>query len=496
MLLTNSEKKDNNRLEFTVVSDAKEFDDAVTKAYLKEKKQINIPGFRKGKAPLAVIEGMYGPEVFYQGALDELAQPAFEAGIDQGKVNMIGLPAITAADVTEDRCATFTFSVELYPEVELGQYKGLEVTETPVEVTDEEVDAEIENKRKQNARMISADDRAAQMGDTCNIDFDGFLDKEKTDRFDGGKSEGFDLELGSGSFVPGFEDQIVGMKVGEEKDIDITFPTDYVEDLAGKDVVFNVKLNAIKAAELPALDDEFAKDVSEFDTLAEYKDSVKKELTERKETQNKANMRSEAISKAIENMKADVPETMIKSHIDAIIRNFAANYGLSDPSIPTERIAAMLGIDENTMNTAIRPSAVVEAQTELLVNAVIEAEKIEGTEEEINEYINKLAGTVGATVDDIKNYFGMDYIASEYKKEAAMSLIADSAIAVKATKKKATKTTKAKAEKAEAEEKAPKATKTTKTTKSTKSTKAAKEETEEVKEPKKRTSKKKEVEDK
>ena len=475
MLLTNSEKKDNNRLVFTVVTDAKEFDDAVTKAYLKEKKQINIPGFRKGKAPLALIESMYGPEVFYQGALEELAQPAFEAGMDQGKIKMIGVPALTAEDVTDDRCATFTSSVELYPDVTLGQYKGLEVTELSNDVTDAEINEEIDKKRKQNARMISADDRAAKMGDTCNIDFDGFLDKKKTNRFDGGKAEGYDLELGSGSFVPGFEEQIVGMKVGEEKDIDITFPKDYAEELAGKDVVFAVKLNSIKMQELPELDDEFAKDVSEFDTLKEYKESVKKELAERKVAQNKATQRSEAIEKAIENMKADVPETMVKSHMDAIIRNFASNYGFSDPSVPTEKIAAMLGLDENMMNSAIRPSAVKEAQTELLVNAIIDAEKIEGTEEQINEYINKLSGTVGATVDDIKNYFGMDYIAAEYKKEAAMSLIADSAVAVKAPKKKAA------AKKTETAEK-PK--------------KVKKDEAEEVKEPKKRTTKKKEADNK
>ena len=463
MLLTNSEKKD-KRLEFTVVSDAKEFDDAVNTTYLREKKQISIPGFRKGKAPLAVIEGMYGPAVFYQGALDELAQPAFEAGLEQGNIKMIGAPAIVAADVTDERCATYTFSVELYPEVTLGQYKGLEVSAPDTKVTAEEIDSEIEAKRKQNARMISVDDRAAQMGDTCNIDFEGFLDAEKTQPFDGGKGDNYDLELGSNSFVPGFEDQLVGLNIGDEKDINITFPEEYVEDLAGKDVVFHVKINEIKYSELPELDDEFAKDVSEFDTLDEFKESIKKDLQERKDEQGKAEIRNEALLKAIDNMTADVPETMVRSHIDAIIRNFAANYGLSDPEIPTETIASMLGIDENTMNTAIRPSAENEAKMELLVNAIIEAENIEGTEEELNEYINKISGTVNATVDDIKNYFGMDYIRNEFKKEQAMSLVADSAV-VKATKKS---TAKKAADKDESAEEKPKKKTTSKKTAETK----------------------------
>ena len=434
MLLTGSEKKE-KRLEFTVVSDAKEFDDAVTKTYLKEKKDIVIRGFRKGKVPLAIIESMYGPDVFYQGALDELVQDAFDAGIEQGQINMIGVPALVNADVTPERCASYTFSVELYPEVKLGQYKEIEVTDPGFKVTADDVNTEIEAVRKQNARLISVDDRPAQMGDTCNIDFEGFLDKEKTDAFDGGKGENYDLELGSNSFVPGFEEQLVGMSVGEEKDIDIKFPDEYVDELAGKDVVFHVTVNEIKFSELPELDDEFAKDVSEFDTLKEYKDSVKKNISERKEQQNKATLRNEAIMKAIDNMEVEVPETMIRAHIDAIIRNFASNYGISDPQISTETLASMLGIDEQTMNNAIRPSAETEAKTEILVGAVIKAENIEGTEEELNEYMTRMSEAVGATVDELKNYFGMDYITDEFKKEKALNLIADSAIVKKAAKK-------------------------------------------------------------
>ena len=430
MILKNSEKKENNRLEFQVESDNAEFEQAIRKAYQKNKGQISIPGFRRGKAPLTVIEGMYGREVFYQDALDELAQPAFDKGIEEGSINFIGMPSILAADVSDERTAVYTFSVELYPEVELGQYKGLEVEKVPVEVSEEEVDREIESVRKRNARKLSVDDRPARKGDTANIDYEGFLDPEKMNPFDGGKGENHDLELGSGSFVPGFEDQVIGMSVGEEKDINITFPKDYAEDLAGKDVVFHVKVNSITYPELPELDDDFAQDVSEFDTLGEYKASVRKNLEERRGEQAKAAFRSAAIEKACDNLKADLPETMVKAHIESIIRNFASNYGVNDPKMQVETLASMLGIDEETMKTAIRPNAERETKVELLVNAIIDAEKIEGTEEELNAYIEKISGSVGASADEIKKYFGMDYIQSEFKKEKAMDIIADSAVAV------------------------------------------------------------------
>lgn len=434
MILKNSEKKDNNRLEFTVETDAAEFDKAVKTAYNKNKNQIAIPGFRKGKAPLQVIEGMYGKEVFYQDALDELAQPAFDKGIEDGKVDFIGMPSIVAADVTEERTAVFTFSVELYPEVELGQYKGIEVEKVPTDVSDEDVAAEIETIRKRNARKLAVEGRNAEMGDTANINFEGFLDAEKTQPFDGGKGENYDLTLGSGSFVPGFEEQIVGMAVEEEKDIAIKFPDDYAESLAGKDVVFHVKVNNLTYSELPELDDDFAADVSEFDTLDEYKAFVRKDLEEKKAENAKNMVRSAAIEKACENMKVEVPETMIKSHLDAMIRNFAANYGLNDPQMPMEKLTEMMGLDEETINNSIRPNAVKETKVELLVKAVIKAENIEATEEGMNEYVAKVAEQVGASVEEIRKYFGEEYITEEYKKEAAMELIANAAVVVEEKK--------------------------------------------------------------
>lgn len=430
MILKNSEKKENNHLQFVVESDSQEFENAINKAYLKNKKQINIPGFRKGKAPLAVIEGMYGPEVFYQDALDELCGSAFESGIKTAEINFIGMPSIVSADVSETRTAVFTFDVELYPEAQLGEYKGLEVVKPDVSVSKDEIEAEIANEQKKNARMVSVDDRPAQIGDKTNIDFEGFLDKEKTNPFDGGKGENYDLELGSNSFVPGFEEQIVGMNIGETKDINITFPKEYVENLAGKDVVFTVKLNSITFPELPEIDDEFAKDVSEFDTLKEYKDDIKKNLKKRKEDQGKAIIRAEAVNKACDNMKCDVPETLVKSKLEEIIRNFAANYGVSDSKIDVQTLASMLGIDEETMNNTLRPTAEAQAKSDILINAVIKAEKLEATSDDVKEYAQKMADNYSVKVEDIMTYYGEDMLKEELLKDKAIDIIADSAVLI------------------------------------------------------------------
>ena len=430
MILKNSEKKENNHLQFVVESDSQEFENAINKAYLKNKKQINIPGFRKGKAPLAVIEGMYGPEVFYQDALDELCGSAFESGIKTAEINFIGMPSIVSADVSETRTAVFTFDVELYPEAQLGEYKGLEVVKPDVSVSKDEIEAEIANEQKKNARMVSVDDRPAQIGDKTNIDFEGFLDKEKTNPFDGGKGENYDLELGSNSFVPGFEEQIVGMNIGETKDINITFPKEYVENLAGKDVVFTVKLNSITFPELPEIDDEFAKDVSEFDTLKEYKDDIKKNLKKRKEDQGKAIIRAEAVNKACDNMKCDVPETLVKSKLEEIIRNFASNYGVSDSKIDVQTLASMLGIDEETMNNTLRPTAEAQAKSDILINAVIKAEKLEATSDDVKEYAQKMADNYSVKVEDIMTYYGEDMLKEELLKDKAIDIIADSAVLI------------------------------------------------------------------
>ncbi|MCI7135951.1 MAG: trigger factor [Candidatus Limivicinus sp.] len=428
MIVKNVEKKENNTAVFQVESDAAEFEAAVNGVYLKNKASIYIPGFRKGKAPRAVVEGMYGKDVFYQDAMDELAPQAFEQGVKEAELRFVGAPSITDVNVTDERTAAYTFTVTLYPEVTLGQYKGIEATREPVTVSDEDVNAEVESARKRNARKVSVE-REAQMGDTANIDFDGFLNGE---RFDGGKAEGYDLELGSNSFVPGFEEQIVGMQIGEEKDLDITFPEDYVEDLAGKAVVFKVKLNSLTVSELPELDDEFAKDVSEFDTLDEYKADIRANLEKRRQDEAEEKVRSEIMHKAAENMTVEIPEVMVQEKVEEILRNYAANFGLNSRDMEYAQLLQMMGLDENTVNVSIRPGAQVQVKNDLLIEAVIKAENIEATDEEVEEYLNKVAESIQAQPEEVKNYFGLEFLAGERKKEKATNLIIDSAVITEA----------------------------------------------------------------
>ena len=447
MILKNVENKENKTATFQVESDAAEFESAVNGAYLKNKASINIPGFRKGKAPRAVVEGMYGAEVFYQDAMDELAPKAFEFGLDESKLRMVGTPSIVDVNVTDDRTASYTFEVTLYPEVTLGQYKGLEAERKDESVSDEDVDNELNSVRKRNARMIDIDDRAAEMGDTVDIDFDGYLDGE---RFDGGKAEGYSLELGSNSFVPGFEDQIVGMKIGEEKDINITFPENYTPELAGKAVVFKIKLNGITAPELPELDDEFAKDVSEFDTLDEYKGSLRENLEKRKKDEAENDFRANVLKQAVNNLKAEIPECMILEKVEQTIRDYASNFGMTDRSVPLENLKEMMGLSDEVVENNIRPAAEFQVKTDLLLDKIKDEEKLEVTEEAFNEYLNKVAEDVKATADQLKNYFGEAFIKAEQLKEMATNLIVDSAkVKAAETEEKPKKTRKPRAPKAE-----------------------------------------------
>ena len=463
MIVKNIEKKEDNTVSFQVSCDAAEFEKALNTAYLKAKKNIYIPGFRKGKAPRAIIEGMYGAEVFYQDAMDELAPAAFDMGVKEGELNIVGAPAVTDVKVTDDKGVDYSFSAEIYPAVTLGEYKGLEAERPVREITDDDVSAELESARKRNARKVSADEREARMGDIANIDFDGFLNGE---RFDGGKAEGYELELGSNSFVPGFEEQIVGMKVGDEKDLDITFPQEYTPELAGKAVVFKVKLNGLSYNELPALDDEFAGD-NGFDTLDEYKADIRANIEKRFNEQADSAFRSEIVKKAIDNMTVKVPNSMIAEKAEEILRNYAANFGMTDRSMPLEKLMEMMGVDENTMKTSIRPAAEYQVKNDLLLDAVVEAEKLEATAEEIDAYVKKMAEGFGATAEQLKTYFGEAMLAAEVKKDKAGRLIVDSAVAAAppadekkpAPKKRASKKAAPKAEEEapKAEEEAPKA---------------------------------------
>ena len=430
MILKNVEKKEHNTAVFTVAVDAAEFEKAVNGAYLKNKKDVYIPGFRKGKAPRQVIEGMYGKEVFYQDAMDDLAPEAFELGVKEGELRVVGQPRISDVNVTDEKSCEFTFDVTTYPEVVLGQYKGLEAVRTAETVSEETVDNEIKNVQKRNARMLTVE-RPAEMGDTVNIDFEGFLNGEP---FDGGKAEGHALELGSNSFVPGFEEQLVGMSAGEEKDIDITFPENYAENLAGKAVVFHIVCNEVSSPEYPELDDEFAKDVSEFDTFDEYKADVRATLQKRMDDGAETAFKDEVIRKACETMTGEIPEVMFEEKVDEFLRNYAAQFGMNDRDMSREELLKLFGMNEDTLKFSIRPAAEAQVKTELLLEAVANAENLEPTDEELEAYYQKTAEGVGATVDDVKRYFGETFLKNELKKEQAMNLIVGNAVAKSADK--------------------------------------------------------------
>ena len=418
MILKNVEKKEHNTAVFTVAADSAEFEKAVNGAYLKNKKDVYIPGFRKGKAPRQVIEGMYGKEVFYQDAMDDLAPVAFELGVKEGELRVVGQPRIADVNVTDEKSCEFTFDVTTYPEVVLGQYKGLEAVRTAETVSEETVDNEIKNVQKRNARMLTVE-RPAEMGDTVNIDFEGFLNGEP---FDGGKAEGHALELGSNSFVPGFED-------GEEKDIDITFPENYAENLAGKAVVFHIVCNEVSSPEYPELDDEFAKDVSEFDTFDEYKADVRATLQKRMDDGAETAFKDEVIRKACETMTGEIPEVMFEEKVDEFLRNYAAQFGMNDRDMSREELLKLFGMNEDTLKFSIRPAAEAQVKTELLLEAVAKAENLEPTDEELEAYYQKTAEGVGATVEDVKRYFGETFLKNELKKEQAMNLIVENAVA-------------------------------------------------------------------
>ena len=367
MTVKSCEKLEKSRVALTIETSAEEFEAAVNKAYLKMRGKINVPGFRVGKAPRKIIEKMYGAEVFYEEAVNIILPDAYEAAVKEQELNVVGYPEVELESCTKDG-VVFKCTVAIYPEVKLGQYKGLEAPKAEVKVAAADVNARLKEMADRNSRLVSVD-RAVKKGDTADIDFEGF-DNGKA--FDGGKGENFDLEIGSGSFVPGFEDQLIGMKAGEEKDIDITFPENYAPELAGKAVVFKIKLNNLSVNELPELDDEFAKD-NGFDTLDEYKADVKADLEKRKTEQRDGEVRADLMHKAIENMTVAVPEVMVKEKAEEIIRNYARNFGVTDNSIPMDKLCEMLGLNEEAMKTSIMPAAEAQVKNDLLLEAIVAA---------------------------------------------------------------------------------------------------------------------------
>ena len=397
----------------------------VNKAYLKARKQIMIPGFRKGKAPRKMIEAMYGAHVFYEDGLEEIFPEVYDFAVaKQEGLKAIGRPSLTDMQIAEDGSVTLTLTTEVYPEVTLGQYKGLEVEKAEATVTDTQVQAELE-RMAQNVASTETVERAAEMGDTANIDFEGF---DNGVPFEGGKGENFDLKLGSGQFVPGFEEQVVGMTAGEEKDIDITFPEDYHENLAGKPVVFHVKLNKVTVTNVPELDDEFAKDVSEFDTLEELKADIRAKALEQAEKRIASDFENAAVEKAAENTTVEMPKALVENELDTQMERFAYQLQMSGYSM--EQYAKMMGGDVSTMRNAFRPAAEKQAKISVTLEKIVEVEGLTVTDEEIEEEFKSLAEQYQLEVDKVKEMVPMGELTGSLTTRKAVKLIADSAVAV------------------------------------------------------------------
>ena len=413
-----------NETTIVVEIDKELMESGVNKAYLKARKSIMIPGFRKGKAPRKMIESMYGAHVFYEDGLEEIFPEVYQfAVVDQG-VKAIGRPNLTDMQISEENIVTLTLTTEVYPEVTLDDYKGLEVEKAEAVVTDAQVQAELD-RMAQNVASSETVERAAEMGDTANIDFEGF---DNGVPFDGGKGDNFDLKLGSGSFVPGFEEQIVGMTAGEEKDIDITFPENYHAELAGKAVVFHVKLNKVTATTVPAQDDEFAKDVSEFETLEELKNDIRAKAQAEAEKQIQSSFEQACVEKAAENLTVDMPKALIETELDTQMERFAYQLQMSGYSM--EQYAKMMGGDVSTMRNAFRPAAEKQAKINLTLKKVAELEAIEVTEEEINEEFDKLAAQYSLELDKVKSMVPVDEVKTSLQTRKAIKVIVDSAVAV------------------------------------------------------------------
>ena len=420
-----SVERNGNQATVVVEIDKDLMETGVNKAYMKARKSIMIPGFRKGKAPRKMIEAMYGAHVFYEDGLEEIFPEIYEFAIaNQDGFKAVGRPSLTDMQIADDNTVTLTLTTDVYPEVTLGQYKGLEVEKAEPTVTDAQVQAELDAMAK-NVASTENVDRPAEMGDTANIDFEGF---DNGVPFEGGKGENFDLTLGSHSFVPGFEEQIVGMSAGEEKDIDITFPEDYHKELAGKAVVFHVKLNKVTETIVPEQDDEFAKDVSEFDTLDELKADIRAKALENAKKQADSAFEQAAVDKAAENTTVDMPKALVENELDIQMERFGYQLQMSGYSM--EQYAKMMGGDVNTMRNAFRPSAEKQARVSVTLEKIAEVENVAVTDEEITAEIESLAKQYEMEADKVKEMVPAAELTESLKTRKAVQIIVDSAVAV------------------------------------------------------------------
>lgn len=424
MALKSSNKVDTNVYEIEVTVAPEVFTDACKSAYMKQRKFIQLPGFRKGKATQGMVEKMYGEGAFYEEALEIVYPEAVSAAIEEAGLRTVDspydleVPVMSKTDGVEMK-----MKVTVYPEVKLGDYKGLKAAKLPTEATDEDVDAELTNMLDRNSRLVSVEDRAAEMGDTAEIDFEGFVDGVA---FEGGKGENYPLELGSNSFIPGFEEQIVGHKAEEEFDVNVTFPDDYAGDLGGKDAVFKCKIHEIKTKEMPELDDEFAKDVSEFDTLDELKEDVKKQLSEKKAEQAKTDLENQLIEQVVANMECEVPECMFNKRTDEMVQDYA--YKLQMQGLNLDTYLSYMGQDMEAFKASFKEGAENQVKASIALEAIVNAEKLEAGEEEIEAEIAKLAEQYQMEAEQIKNAVSSDQLAADIKTRKAVDLIVESAV--------------------------------------------------------------------
>ena len=430
MSVKSCEKLDKSKVALTIEADAAAFEAAINKAYLKQRGKISVPGFRPGKAPRKMIESMYGAEVFYEEAVNILLPDAYEDAVKEQELKVVGYPEVELESCGKDG-VVFKCTVAVYPEVTLGQYKGLEAPKAEVNVTDEDVENRLNEMADRNSRLVSVE-REIQKGDTADIDFEGF---DNGVPFDGGKGENFDLEIGSGSFVPCFEDQLVGMKAGEEKDIDITFPENYTPELAGKPVVFHVKVNEVKEKQVPAIDDEFAKDVSEFDTLKDLKADIKKKLTaERTESAQRA-FEDVLMAKVAEGIEADIPEEMVELQAERMMEQFKQQ--LASQGIPFDQYLKMTNTAEADFRKQAQGPAADQVKMDLAVEAIIKAEGLEASDEDVESEMKSVAEKYGMDLDTVKKYLRPEDVKEQVIREKVVKLVADSAVAVAPAEEKA-----------------------------------------------------------
>ena len=420
------EKLEKNMAKLTIEVSAEEFEKGIQAAYLKEKGKISLPGFRKGKAPRKMIEKMYGVGVFYEEAANNVMPMAYSSAAKESELEIVSNPEIDIVQIEAGKPFIFTATVAVKPEVTLGEYKGVEVKKVDLTVTDEEIEAELKKEQEKNSRTVNVDDRAVENGDMIKLDFEGFVDGVA---FDGGKGENYDLTIGSNSFIPGFEDQLVGAKIGEDVDVNVTFPEEYhAKDLAGKAAVFKCKVNAISVKELPELDDEFAQEVSEFDTLDEYKADVKKNLEEKKAAEAKTAKENEAVDKAVENAQMDIPDPMIDSQVEQMINDYARR--LQSQGLSMEQYMQFTGTTLDALKEQVRPQALTQIKSRLVLEKIAEVEDIQISDEKLDEELAKMAESYKMELDKLKELMG-DYEKDQMKKDMAVqeavTLVAEAA---------------------------------------------------------------------